>query len=87
MVKIVPKSEDLSSGAGRKPLSRSLRMYQHIAVAFVVITFLLLLCVLYLSVSRATIRITPEPKSVDVNARIDVVGEPTEEGQVKGIVV
>ena len=68
-------------------MSRSLRMYQHIAVAFVVITFLLLLCVLYLSVSRATIRITPEPKSVDVNARIDVVGEPTEDGQVKGIVV
>lgn len=87
MVKNAPKSEDIGSGAGRKPLSRSLRMYQHIAVAFVVITFLLLLVVLYLSVSRATIRIIPEPKAIDVNARIDVVGEPGADGQVKGVVV
>ncbi len=85
MVKNAPKREE-RSGAGRKPLSRSLRMYQHIAVAFVVITFLLLLCVLYLSVSRATIRIVADPKVIDVEADVDVVAEPVEDGQVAGAV-
>jgi hypothetical protein len=85
MVKNAPKREE-RSGAGRKPLSRSLRMYQHIAVAFVVITFLLLLCVLYLSVSRATIRIVADPKVIDVEADVDVVAEPVEDGQVAGTV-
>lgn len=51
-----------------------------------VITFLLLLCVLYLSVSRATIRVVADPKVIDVDARLDVVAEPSEEGQVKGFV-
>ena len=68
-------------------MSRSLRMYQHIAVAFVVITFLLLLCVLYLSVSRATIRVVADPKVIDVEADVDVVSEPAEDGQVDGTVV
>ncbi len=86
MAKNAPKREE-RAGAGRKPLSRSLRMYQHIAVAFVVITFLLLLCVLYLSVSRATIRIIADPKVIDVEADIDVVAEPVEDGQVAGVVV
>ena len=86
MVKNAPKREE-RSGAGRKPLSRSLRMYQHIAVAFVVITFLLLLCVLYLSVSRATIHIVADPKVIDVEAEIEVVTEPLEDEQVAGVVV
>lgn len=85
MVKNAPKSE-VRSGAGRKPLSRSLRMYQHIAVAFVVITFLLLLCVLYLSVSRATIRVVADPKIIDIEAKIEVVKESPAEGQVQGAV-
>jgi hypothetical protein len=85
MAKNAPKREE-RSGAGRKPLSRSLRMYQHIAVAFVVITFLLLLCVLYLSVSRATIRVVADPKVVDVSTSLDVVAEPIAEDQVAGIV-
>ncbi|MDQ5951966.1 MAG: hypothetical protein QG626_93 [Patescibacteria group bacterium] len=67
-------------------MSRSLRMYQHIAVAFVVITFLLLLCVLYLSVSRATIRVVADPKVIDVEARIDVVKDSPVESQVQGVV-
>jgi hypothetical protein len=61
-------------------------MYQHIAVAFVVITFLLLLCVLYLSVSRATIRVVADPKVIDVEARIDVVKDSPVESQVQGVV-
>lgn len=85
MVKNAPKREE-RPGAGRKPLSRSLRMYQHIAVAFVVITFLLLLCVLYLSISRATIRVVADPKVIDVEAKVDVVPTPTEDGQVQGVI-
>lgn len=73
-------------GAGKKPLSRSLRLYQRIAVAFVVVTFLLLLAVLYLSVSRATIRITANPKLVNVTAVADVVATPDEEGEIAGVV-
>lgn len=85
MVKNAPKREE-RSGAGRKPLSRSLRMYQHIAVAFVVITFLLLLCVVYLSVSRATIRVVADPKIIDVEADLDVVVQPAAADQVAGAV-
>lgn len=85
MAKNAPKREE-RAGAGRKPLSRSLRMYQHIAVAFVVITFLLLLCVLYLSVSRATIRVVADPKVINVQANLDVVAEPADASQVQGTV-
>lgn len=85
MAKNAPKREE-RSGAGRKPLSRSLRLYQHIAVAFVVITFLLLLCVLYLSVSRATIKVVANPKVVEVTTSVDVVPEPSKEDQVAGSV-
>jgi len=72
--------------AGRKPLSRSLRLYQRIAVVFVGITFLLLLSVLYLSVSRATIKIVANPKLITVNAIADVVANPTGDGQIAGVV-
>lgn len=71
---------------GRKPLSRSLRLYQRIAVAFVGVTFLLLLSVLYLSISRATIKIIPNPKLITVNAVADVVASPTTDGQIAGLV-
>ncbi len=74
-----------SPPAARKPLSRQMRLYQHIAVSFVVITFLLLLGVLYLSVSRATIRIVPNPKEVSAQNTIEIVpGEPSE-GQLAGV--
>lgn len=72
---------------GKKPLSRSLRLYQRIAVVFVAITFILLIAVLYLSVSRATIRIVANPKLVSVTALADVVPTPVDEGQIAGVVV
>ncbi len=85
MAKITaPKGERTSPRAVRKPLSRQLRLYQHIAVGFVVVTFLLLLGVLYLSVSRATIRITPRAESVSTTVSIEVSPNPNE-GQVAGI--
>lgn len=83
MVKGAPKK----GGAGRKPLSRSLRMYQRIAVAFVVVTLLLLVTVLYLSISRATIHVVPKARAVDVTVPIDVTPNPLVEGEMTGVVV
>lgn len=70
-----------------KPLSRSLRIYQKIAIAFVILSFILLLFVLYLSVSSATIRVTPVPQVVSSNLSVEVVAEPLQEGQIGGYVV
>jgi hypothetical protein len=61
-------------------------LYQRIAVAFVGVTFLLLLAVLYLSVSRATIKIVANPKLITVNAVADVIASPTQDGQIAGLV-
>ncbi len=83
MVKALPKK----GGAGRKPLSRSLRMYQRIAVAFVIGTFVLLVVVLYLSVSRATIHVVPNAKLVSTTTAINVVPNPTLTGEMTGVVV
>ncbi|HAL49846.1 MAG: hypothetical protein UU40_C0004G0024 [Candidatus Uhrbacteria bacterium GW2011_GWD2_41_121] len=73
--------------SGNKPLSRSLRIYQKIAVAFVIVSFILLLFVLYLSVSSATIKITPVPQVVSTTVSVDIVPSATMEGQVSGYVV
>jgi len=70
-----------------KPLSRSLRIYQKIAIAFVIVSFILLLFVLYLSISSATIRITPVPQLVSSNLSVDVVPEALQEGQISGYVI
>lgn len=83
MIKGAPKK----GGAGRKPLSRSLRMYQRIAVGFVVVTLLLLVTVLYLSISRATIHVVPKAKAVEVNVPVSVVIDPVSEGEMTGVVV
>ncbi len=71
---------------GGQPLSRSLKVYQRIAVAFVFMTFFLLLAVLYLSVSRATITVIANPRVVAVDTVVDAVANPTEDGQLSGIV-
>lgn len=74
-------------GAGEQPLSRSLRMYQRLAIGFVVLTALLLCAVLYLSVSRATIHITPNPKIVSTTREVRVTPTPVSEGEMTGAVV
>lgn len=73
-------------GAASKPLSRSLKVYQRIAVAFVVVTFFLLVAVLYLSVSRATITVVPTPKIISVDSSVRVVAAPDEDGELAGAV-
>lgn len=55
-------------------------------MVFVGVTFLLLLSVLYLSVSRAVIKVVANPKLITVNAVADVVANPTTDGQIAGVV-
>lgn len=71
---------------GGQPLSRSLKVYQRIAVAFVFMTFFLLLAVLYLSISRATITIVANPKVVSVDTEVRAVADPKNDGELSGIV-
>lgn len=72
---------------GKKPLSRSLRIYQKLAITFVILSFLLLLFVLYLSVSSATIRVTAVPQTVNTQASVEIVPEAISDGQVSGYVL
>lgn len=67
-------------------MSRSLRIYQRIAILFVVVSFLLLLFVLYLSVSSATIRVTPNPQVVSHEVSMEIVPDARTNGQVSGYV-
>ncbi len=71
----------------RSPLSRSLRVYQRAAVIFVILSFLLLVAVLYLSVSQATIKVYPVPQLVSTTFELDIVPSATKEGEVTGYIV
>lgn len=59
-----------------KPLSRSLRVYQKLSILFFVFSVLLLLGVLYLSLSQAVIRIVPIPRAISSSIAIDVHENP-----------
>ncbi len=75
-----------SSRSSGKPLSRSLRIYQKIALLFVAGALLLLIIVLYLSVSKATIKIDPAEKVVSTNITVEVANPPST-NQLAGIVI
>ncbi len=70
----------------KQPLSRSLRVYQKAAIFFVIASLLLLLAVLYLSVSQATIHITPTSGLVTTTVGVEVDKDPNALGQVSGYV-
>jgi hypothetical protein len=70
----------------KQPLSRSLRVYQKAAIFFVIASLLLLLAVLYLSVSQATVHITPVSGLVTTTVGVEVDKNPTSLGQVSGYV-
>ncbi|MDA0207901.1 MAG: hypothetical protein O3B64_00635 [bacterium] len=59
-----------------RPLSRSLRVYQKLSLLFFVFSVLLLLGVLYLSLSQAVIRIAPIPRAISSSIAIDVHQNP-----------
>ena len=80
------KKTSRTKKVAHKPLSRSLRVYQRIAILFVVVSFLLLLFVLYLSVSSATIRVTPNPQVVSHEVGMEIVPEARTNGQLSGYV-
>lgn len=84
------KSVSRENGVPRlmdRPLSRSLRVYQKIAIVFVILSFLLLLAVLYLSVSQATITIVPVPNVVSTTVPVELTPSPSGLGQAAGVVV
>lgn len=60
-------------------------MYQKVAILFMVGSFLLLLVVLYLSVSKATIRITPNEKVISTTISLEVTDGATLD-QIDGVV-
>ena len=68
-------------------LSRSLRIYQKASIIFVLLASLLLLVVLYLSVSRATINVTPIAQPIEQEVEVAIVANAVEEGEVTGYVV
>lgn len=70
-----------------RPLSRSLRVYQKVAIVFVIFSFLLLLGVLYLSISSATIRVVPNAQVVSATVPIELNSNPTQLGQAGGVVL
>lgn len=71
----------------QKPLSRGLRIYQKIAILFVFVAFFLLLAVLYLSISQATVTITPNPQVVSTTVSAEIATNASAVGQVEGLVV
>lgn len=61
----------------RRKSSPSLALYRNIAVSFSAVTLLLVLTILYFSVARATIVVTPRVQSFPVNTSVAIVREPT----------
>ncbi|MFA6132259.1 MAG: hypothetical protein WC702_04355 [Patescibacteria group bacterium] len=68
------------------PPNPSLRLYRRIAGGFIGVVVILILVVLTLSTTKAVIRITPQPRSVEVSFLADVVKENPTAGQVIGAV-
>lgn len=74
-------------GAAQKPLSRSLRVYQKIAIVFVVVALMLLLAVLYLSISQANINIVPNPQVISANVSAEIASNVSSTSQIEGMVI
>lgn len=77
----------MNGGNGKQPLSRTLRIYQKAAIVFVLISFVLLLGVLYLSLSKAKIYVTPAPAVLRTSVPVEVVVNPVTTGQMSGYVL
>jgi len=73
--------------AEQKPMSRGLRIYQKIAILFVFVALFLLLAVLYLSISHATITIVPNTQVVSSTVSAEVATNASAVGQIEGLVI
>ncbi|MDA1038576.1 MAG: hypothetical protein O2877_02720 [bacterium] len=64
-----------------------MRTYRRIALSFVIITAAILVAVIYASLIRATIRITPIEQAISSSFLVDVSAQPIEDGEVRGRVL
>lgn len=76
----------MKMGRTNKTILPSVRLYHRISLLFVGVSFLLLLLVLYLSVSKATVYITPIPQTVSVQFPIHLVKGVTGKDEMDGLV-
>lgn len=80
----VTKGEDIDMPKKKSP---SLKLYRRIAIAFVVVTVVLLGVVLLLSTVKASISIVPNTESVSTEFITDVVASPNEASDIPGRVL
>ena len=64
-----------------------MKLYRRIALGFVVVTAFILMAVVYASLIRAEIRITPIEQQISSSFIVDVSSHPVEESEVRGRVV
>lgn len=64
-----------------------MKLYRRIAFSFVVLTALVLIAVIYASLVRAEIRITPIEQVISSSFIVDVSARPLEDGEVRGRVL
>lgn len=64
-----------------------MKFYRRIALSFVIITALILVAVVYASLIRAEIRLTPVEQQISSSFIVDISVRPVEEGEVRGRVV
>lgn len=78
--------EEAMAKISTQPMSRSLRLYQRLAIAFVILSVVMLLGVLYLSVSQAVITIIPAAQTVFGNYPVELTESPQTQGQLQGYI-
>lgn len=71
---------------GRTISKKSMKWYQRGALAFVALSSILLITVLYLAISKATIRIVPKPQSITAIFQMRIIDTPLQVGDVTGFV-
>jgi len=69
------------------PPNPSLRLYRRISGSFIAVVVILLATVVLLSTTKAIIRVTPQPRTVEASLLVDVIKEGTAEGKILGTVV
>ncbi len=69
-----------------RPLSRALKIYQNLAIGFVIVACLILSGVIYLSISRVSIVIIPKPQLLKVSGNVKILPLPSQAGEISGAV-
>lgn len=77
---------DMARSTAKNNKAVSMKIYQRGAILFTLVSFILLISVAYLAVSKAQIRITPKPQLVTADFKFNIVESPTDSGDVSGFV-